>query len=157
MYGFGKYFAYLGSSILTAVEICYLVTWISSSHFNTSDLWMIPLGAFWVLLVAIPTWVLLAPAFWIVLAICCVGLAFVVVRRVDLTIKGVLMSSTALLVSTVLAALVWLIVTPTATVHRFDTAIYFCFGGVIASAVFGLLSARYLRKHGSPSAASLPY
>jgi hypothetical protein len=156
MFGFGKYFAYLGVSSLSAIEICYLVLWISSSNFRVSDLFMIPLGAVWVPLVALPTWVLLAPVFWVALAISTLALAYIAVKRLNLTFAGVLICSIALAASTALAALIWFISSPSSTIHRSDIAMYFCLGGAICSLVFGFLSGRYLRKQRRRVAKDLP-
>lgn len=156
MYGFGKYFAYLGVSSLSAVEICYLILWISSSNFRVSNLFMVPLGAVWVPLVALPTWVLLAPVFWVALAICTLALAYIAVKRLKLTFAGVLICSIALTASTAAAALIWFISSPSSTVHRLDIAMYFCLGGVICSLFFGVLSGRYLRKQRRLVAQHLP-
>jgi hypothetical protein len=117
---------------------------------------MVPLGAVWVALVAIPTWVLLAPVFWVGLAICALAVAYIAVKRLKLTFASVLICSIALTASTGVAALIWFISSPSSLVHRLEIAIYFCLGGVICSLVFGFLSVRYLRKQRRPVAQLLP-
>ena len=156
LFGFGKYFSYLGLSSLAAVEICYLILWISSGNFGVSDLFMIPLGAVWVPLVAIPTGVMLAPVFWGAMATCTLALAYFAVRRLKLTFAAVLICSIALTASAGVAALTWFISSPSSMVYRLEIAMYFCLGGVICSIVFGLLSGRHLRKQRRRVAQHLP-